>query len=54
MARELPRARLTVIEGCGHIPPAECPERFLAVLGEVLAQAPPALDPVRAPGGSRG
>ena len=51
MTGQLPRARLTVIEGCGHIPPAECPERFLAVLREVLAQAPPALDPVRAPGG---
>lgn len=42
MEEQLPRARLTVIEGCGHIPPTECPERFLEVLREVLAKEPPA------------
>jgi pimeloyl-ACP methyl ester carboxylesterase len=40
MVDQLPRARLTVLEGCGHIPPSECPERFLAVLREVLARPP--------------
>jgi pimeloyl-ACP methyl ester carboxylesterase len=40
MVDQLPRARLTVLEKCGHIPPSECPERFLAVLREVLARPP--------------
>ena len=38
----LPNARLTWIEHCGHLPQAECPERFLERLREVLALAPPA------------
>ena len=42
MTAALPRARLTVIERCGHIPPAECPDRFLAVLEELLASPMPA------------
>lgn len=37
----LPRARLTVIERCGHVPPTECPERFLEALRGVLSQPPP-------------
>lgn len=41
MEGELPRVRLTVIERCGHIPPTECPDRFLGVLREVLTQPPP-------------
>ncbi len=44
MAEQLPRARLTVIERCGHIPGTECPERFLEVLKEVLASPPPAAE----------
>lgn len=38
----LPRARLTAVESCGHLPQAECPERFLGKLREVLAMDPPA------------
>jgi pimeloyl-ACP methyl ester carboxylesterase len=41
MASELPRARLTVLERCGHIPAGECPERLVAALREVLDRAPP-------------
>ncbi|MEM7586156.1 MAG: alpha/beta hydrolase [Acidobacteriota bacterium] len=37
----LPRARLTAIETCGHIPQVECPGRFAELLADVLAQAPP-------------
>jgi pimeloyl-ACP methyl ester carboxylesterase len=42
MKDQLPRARLTVIEKCGHVPGAECPERLLAALKDVLAADPPA------------
>jgi pimeloyl-ACP methyl ester carboxylesterase len=42
MEGQLPRARLTVLEKCGHVPESECPERFLAALREVLAMPPPA------------
>ncbi len=38
----LPRARLTEVPNCGHIPQNECPERFAAALDEVLASDPPA------------
>jgi pimeloyl-ACP methyl ester carboxylesterase len=48
MTGELPRARLAVIETCGHIPGAECPERFLAALKEVLAADPPSARPEEA------
>jgi 3-oxoadipate enol-lactonase len=41
MEKELPRARLTVIEGCGHIPAGECPDRFLTALRGVLELPPP-------------
>lgn len=37
----LPRARLTLIASCGHLPQAECPERFLERLAEVLALPAP-------------
>ncbi|HUO87518.1 MAG TPA: alpha/beta fold hydrolase [Thermoanaerobaculia bacterium] len=47
MEAELPRARLTVLEGCGHVPMNECPERFLVALRAVLALSPPA--PVEEP-----
>jgi pimeloyl-ACP methyl ester carboxylesterase len=42
MAAGLPRARITLIPKCGHIPMGECPERFSALLREVLARDPPA------------
>jgi pimeloyl-ACP methyl ester carboxylesterase len=45
MKDQLPRARLTVIEKCGHVPGAECPERLLAALKDVLAAGPPAARP---------
>jgi pimeloyl-ACP methyl ester carboxylesterase len=45
MKDQLPRARLTVIEKCGHVPGAECPERLLAALKDVLAADPPAARP---------
>ncbi len=47
----LPRARLTLISRCGHLPQAECPDRYLKQLVEVLALAPagePTGDPVTA------
>jgi pimeloyl-ACP methyl ester carboxylesterase len=42
MAAQLPAARLTVIDHCGHVPQLECPERFEEALAAVLAQPPPA------------
>lgn len=42
MAAQLPAARLTAIERCGHIPQLECPERFAEALAAVLALAPAA------------
>ncbi|MDX1631467.1 MAG: alpha/beta hydrolase [Thermoanaerobaculia bacterium] len=41
MESQLPRARLTVLERCGHIPASECPERFGAALREILERPPP-------------
>ena len=38
---QLPAARLTVIERCGHAPQLECPKKFLQVLKSVLAADPP-------------
>lgn len=43
LERELPAARLHVVERCGHLPANECPERFLKLLQQVLAADPPAL-----------
>jgi len=37
----LQRARLHVINGCGHVPQRECPIRFLEVVKGALAEAPP-------------
>lgn len=48
MEGQLPRARLTLVESCGHVPMSECPERFLEALRGVLA-LPPAMGGV-APG----
>ncbi len=41
MAKQLPAARLTRIEHCGHVPQAECPDRFREALQGILATAPP-------------
>ena len=41
MLAELPRARLTRVPTCGHIPQAECPERFVETLLSVLETDPP-------------
>ncbi len=37
----LPRARLTLIPRCGHLPQAECPPRFSEQLMSLLALPPP-------------
>jgi pimeloyl-ACP methyl ester carboxylesterase len=37
----LPRARLSPVEDCGHIPQRECPYRLLGVMLEALEQPPP-------------
>ena len=47
MAAELPRSRITLIEGCGHHPANECPAKLAEKLGEVLAMDPP--PPAEAP-----
>jgi pimeloyl-ACP methyl ester carboxylesterase len=36
MLDELPDARLITLEGCGHVPQQECPEKFLAALRQAL------------------
>ena len=41
MLNELPRARLTRVTACGHIPQAECPDRFAETLLSVLGTDPP-------------
>jgi pimeloyl-ACP methyl ester carboxylesterase len=41
MAAQLPRARVTLIDACGHHPANECPGKLQAGLREVLAMAPP-------------
>lgn len=38
---ELPAARLTLIEHCGHIPPLECAPAFVAALDKLLAAPAP-------------
>ena len=43
MLAGLPRARLTTIEACGHIPQNECPQRFVETLLAVLESDPPPL-----------
>jgi pimeloyl-ACP methyl ester carboxylesterase len=40
---ELPRAELVVLDGCGHVPIADCPEAFdRAVVAFLSAGAVPA------------
>jgi pimeloyl-ACP methyl ester carboxylesterase len=39
---ELPAARLTLLEHCGHIPPLECAPAFVAALDRLLAAPAPA------------
>ena len=41
MRSELPRARLTELRRCGHVPQQECPAAFAAALGKLLAGPPP-------------
>jgi pimeloyl-ACP methyl ester carboxylesterase len=41
MAAGLPRARITLIPECGHIPMSECPERFVDLFRQTLARDPP-------------
>jgi pimeloyl-ACP methyl ester carboxylesterase len=38
MAEFLPDAELIPVEGCGHVPQQEAPERFLAALGKALGE----------------
>ncbi|MSR35227.1 MAG: alpha/beta hydrolase [Gemmatimonadetes bacterium] len=38
LARDLPRARLVVLERCGHVPSEECPDESLAVVRSFLAE----------------
>ena len=45
VADGLPRSRLHVIEGCGHVPQRECPVAFLETLMSALAQPPPVATP---------
>lgn len=47
MRAELPRARLTELPRCGHVPQQECPAAFAEALGRLLAGPPP--DPAAAP-----
>jgi pimeloyl-ACP methyl ester carboxylesterase len=38
LERDLPNARLIVLERCGHVPPEECPEESLRVVREFLRE----------------
>jgi pimeloyl-ACP methyl ester carboxylesterase len=38
---EIPAARLTILENCGHIPQRECPEKFVRELLKILSSPPP-------------
>ncbi|MCG8462473.1 MAG: alpha/beta hydrolase [Holophagales bacterium] len=49
LLRGLPRARLTWIPTCGHVPQVECPQRFVEMLGGLLDQDPPAARNTRPP-----
>ncbi|MFQ5536132.1 MAG: alpha/beta fold hydrolase [Gemmatimonadota bacterium] len=40
LTRELPRARLAVLEECGHLPPEERPDASYSVLEEFLEENP--------------
>ncbi len=48
MEAQLPAARLTVIQRCGHVPQQECPTAFVAALQAILRSAPPARRPAEA------
>jgi pimeloyl-ACP methyl ester carboxylesterase len=37
----LPRARLHVVKGCGHVPQRECPNKTLEAIQAALAMSPP-------------
>jgi pimeloyl-ACP methyl ester carboxylesterase len=37
----LPRARLTTLPRCGHVPQQECPSAFSEALGKLLSEPPP-------------
>lgn len=41
LAAGLPRARLTTLPRCGHLPQNECPRAFTEALREILAAPPP-------------
>jgi pimeloyl-ACP methyl ester carboxylesterase len=41
----LPRARLHLVHGCGHVPHRECPDKTLEALEAALAMPPPAIEP---------
>jgi len=43
MMEGLPRARLTSIHGCGHVPQRECPEQFVNALDGILELPPPGM-----------
>lgn len=45
MLAELPAARLTLLERCGHIPQLECAPAFVAALEKLLAGPPPSPRP---------
>ena len=53
LAAQLPAARLTTIDRCGHAPAVECPERFtealLKVLKDLLPEPTVSSPPVNAP-----
>lgn len=61
LAAQLPAARLTTIERCGHAPQVECPDRFTEALVKVLrnplpeptVSSPPVAAPPPAAGASR-
>jgi pimeloyl-ACP methyl ester carboxylesterase len=44
MLEQLPRARATRLEGCGHLPHFDCPQIFIAALREVLSRPAPGED----------
>ncbi|MGB5343568.1 MAG: alpha/beta hydrolase, partial [Thermoanaerobaculia bacterium] len=49
MLAELPRARLTGVPACGHIPQSECPESLTEALLSVLESEPPVAETIVEP-----
>ncbi len=49
MLAQLPRARLTTLPRCGHVPQQECPAAFADALGRLLAGPPPEVAAPAAP-----